>query len=682
LKWFGDPEPDAGSPWEKGERLAEFVRKQKTLLILDGLEPLQQPFREKEGRIKDPCLQSLVRELANYNPGLCVITTRLDVDDIKDFIGTTVENIHLEHLSDMAGLELLKYLGVKGTDDELKQAVRDFDGHALALMLLGTYLSIVYNGDVQKRDSIAKLTKEKKYGGHARQVMKSYELWFKDQPELDILRMMGLFDRPAKGDAIDVLRAAPPIRGLTSKLRDLHIADWRFALNNLRKAGLLAKEDPVMPDTLDCHALIREHFGDELKGNNPEAWKEAHYRLYEYFKNQAKEYPDTIEEMSPLYSAVAHGCQAGRHQDAMDEVYRRRIQRSGEFFNNKKLGAIGDDLVVISWFFYSLWDKPVAGLTEDYNAFVLNEAGFDLRALGRLKEATQPMQAGLDAYIVLEDWKKAATAAGNLSELYLTIGDIALALEYANQSVDLADRSDDAFQRMSKRTILADALHQAGRQSEAESLFREAEEMQKDQYPEYPILYSFWGFGYCDLLLSQGKYQEVLSRAEQTRELAKTVRNLLDIALDYLALGRAHLLQTLQKGSQEFTQAKEHLNQAVDGLRQAGAQEFIIRGLLARAELYRVKGNFDKTQQDIEEAMTIAERGEMGMHQADCHLEYARLYLAMKDRDKAREHLAIARKMIKQIGYHQRDREVKELDVVDVDLDVQVQDVVNNEDTI
>ena len=40
LKWFGDPEPDVGSPWEKGERLAEYVRKQRTLRILDGLEPL------------------------------------------------------------------------------------------------------------------------------------------------------------------------------------------------------------------------------------------------------------------------------------------------------------------------------------------------------------------------------------------------------------------------------------------------------------------------------------------------------------------------------------------------------------------------------------------------------------------------------------------------------------------
>ena len=221
----------------------------------------------------------------------------------------------------------MTHLGVKGADDEIEQAVRDFEGHALALMLLGTYLSIVYKGDVQKRDRIARLTKEPKYGGHARQMMESYEAWFEDQPELDILRMMGLFDRPAESGAIDVLRAAPSITGLTSKLGVLSYEDWRFALNNLRKAGLLAKEDPAMPDALDCHSLIREHFGEKLKGDDPEAWKEAHNRLYEYYKTKGKEYPDTIDETGPLYAAVSHGCRAGRYQDALYWVYWRRIRR-------------------------------------------------------------------------------------------------------------------------------------------------------------------------------------------------------------------------------------------------------------------------------------------------------------------------------------------------------------------
>lgn len=229
-----------------------------------------------------------MRELAHDNRGLCIITSRLDVDDIKDFIGTTVENKQLEKLSDEAGMELLKYLGVKGNDDDIKQAVRDFGGHALALTLLGTYLSKVYKGDVRKRDRIAKLTKEEKYGGRAIQVMESYEAWFKGKPELDILRMMSLFDSPAEGGAIEALRTDPPIKGLTSELKNLSEDEWCFALDNLRKAGLLAREDPHEPDTLDCHPLIREHFGEKLMNCISEAWKEVHSRLYEYYKNQVK----------------------------------------------------------------------------------------------------------------------------------------------------------------------------------------------------------------------------------------------------------------------------------------------------------------------------------------------------------------------------------------------------------
>ena len=39
---------------------------------------------------------------------------------------------------------------------------------------------------------------------------------------------------------------------------------------------------------------------------------------------------------------------------------------------------------------------------------------------------------------------------------------------------------------------MADALHQAGRRAEAEARFREAEQMQAESQPDYPLLYSLW----------------------------------------------------------------------------------------------------------------------------------------------------------------------------------------------
>jgi serine/threonine protein kinase len=74
LNWFGDPDPQLGTAWEKGERLAKHVAHRRTLLVLDGLEPLQNPPGPQEGRVREPSLQALLRELAAFNTGLCVIT--------------------------------------------------------------------------------------------------------------------------------------------------------------------------------------------------------------------------------------------------------------------------------------------------------------------------------------------------------------------------------------------------------------------------------------------------------------------------------------------------------------------------------------------------------------------------------------------------------------------------------
>jgi hypothetical protein len=144
LDWFGDPDPTKGSPWDKGERLADLVRRQRTLLVLYGLEPLQ---FFPGGALKDPGLQSLLRELARDNAGLCAVTTRLEVDNLKGCAG--VERIDLENLAPEDGARYLQRLGVKGRPEELCQASKDLDGHALALTLLGTYLAVGYEGDIR-----------------------------------------------------------------------------------------------------------------------------------------------------------------------------------------------------------------------------------------------------------------------------------------------------------------------------------------------------------------------------------------------------------------------------------------------------------------------------------------------------------------------------------------------------
>ena len=79
---------------------------------------------------------------------------------------------------------------------------------------------------------------------------------------------------------------------------------------------------------------------------------------------------------------------------------------------------------------------------------------------------------------------------------------------------------------MSIRTTLADALHQAGDVEQAGAAFREAEAMQAERQPEFPLLYSLQGYRYCDLLLGGGQYAEVQRRASQTLEWARQCQGL------------------------------------------------------------------------------------------------------------------------------------------------------------
>lgn len=680
LRWCGDADPAAGSPWDKGERLARLIKQTRTLLILDGLEPLQHPPGPMEGQLKEQTMQALLRELAAGQPGLCVISTREPLADLLDYAAPAVVSCDLEQLSPQAGAQILRQQEIAGDEAELEQASADFGNHALALTILGSLLKDAYGGDLRRRQEIPALRHEDdRKGRHALRVMASYEKWLSaagEEAMLAVLRLLGLFNRPAEAEAIAALRAAPAIPGLTDALQNLSEWQWQQTLAKLRRIKLLAArvvtdfglspapgQTKVRPtEELDAHALVREHFGQQLRERLPDAWQAAHNRLYEHLTRTAKEFPGTVEEMAPLFAAIAHGCAAGRHQEALDDVYLQRIQRGEEFFNTKKLGALGAELAALAGFFAAPWHEPQAGLTEAYQAFVLNEAGFDLRALGRLKEAAQPLRASLEMCISQEDWKNAAIRAGNLSELYLTLGAVAQARELAQQSVELADGSGDISQPVWLRAHLADRLHQAGKMAEAETVFREAEILLKERHSTFQFLIGVPGFLYCDLLLGQGRLREVRDRATQTLEWAKEHGGLLDIALDNLSLGRASL--RLATGAGERAEAAEFLQRAVNGLRQAGMVDHLPRGLLARAELYRLLGDrrhLERAQLDLAEAQRLAARGAMDLHLADCHLEWARLALAQGDPPLARAHWATAKAMIERMGYHRRDGELAEL---------------------
>ena len=666
LAKLGSSRTDFSSEEDRGEYLAEQLSQHRCLLILDGLEPLQHATSANRGELKDRALRQLLRTLALDNQGLCVITTRIAVDELKDREPQVIQK-ELDNLQVADAVKLLQHLQVHGTDSELQAAAKDYGCHALSISLLGNLLHKLHGGDISKRDLIPELLDPEsvdKDSRHAFKIMQAYERWFSEDKqynaELALLRLLGLFDHPIEQSVLQILQQEQ-IPQLTEGIKT---NAWSSAIATLRDDHhLLAQANNTQDDQLDCHPLIRAYFAHRLKSQSPDAWRAAHSKLYDYYKNlPSKPQPDTLAEMQPLFRAVAHGCAAGLHQQALEEVYWPRIKRSDQHYLTKQLGAFSDDLATVAHFFDIPWHTPAAGLTANAQAVRLNQAGFNLRALGRLREAQQPIRAGEDMSAEQEDWKGAAVDASNLSELQLTLGEVAAAVASGKRSVNHADRSEDLFLRMGFRTTHADALHQYGDQDAALALFQEAEELQKQLQPQYPQLYSLQGFQYCDLLLALGESSQVLKRAEYALKIVlQGSKNLLDIALNHLSLGHAHLQQ------QQLSAAQQHLDQAVNGLRAAGQQDDLPRGLLARAELHRQQGDYKEAEKDLQEVFEIAERSEMQLFLCDYYLAIARLLKTRTDQALDQNqaaithHLQTAKKIIDQTHYHRRLPELNQL---------------------
>jgi hypothetical protein len=231
------------------------------------------------------------------------------------------------------------------------------------LTIIGGYLRDAYGGDIRQRHRIrlAEAAAEEQ-GGHAFRAMDAYAAWFESDGEngqraLAMLRLLGLFDRPAAADCLAALLKPPAIEGLTEPLIALGEAQRNVVLTRLAHAKLVAVNRSAGGAlvSLDAHPLLREYFAKTLREKRPDAWRAAHKRVYEHLTTTTPDKPaPTLDDLQPLDQAVAHACLAGMQQKACDEVYISRILRgtgSDGFYSTNKLAAYGADLGAVACFF-------------------------------------------------------------------------------------------------------------------------------------------------------------------------------------------------------------------------------------------------------------------------------------------------------------------------------------------
>jgi len=716
LNWFGYEGPPIRDSVERALTLAKLIQQQLTLLLLDGLEPLQHPLGGRNGgKLKDRSMAALIKALGNVNPGLLVITSRQPVLELKG-MGNLVVDQPLDQLSPSAGADLLVELGVRGRQQDLQAAVGEVNGHALSVTLLGTYIAEVCGGDIRKRqqfqlskiidtpEELEAADETQRAAKRTRRIIEEYLKQFESLsgktagnggPERALLNLVGLFDRPADSKAVEML-LSEHIPGLTDELffdevvkregmfkrkkvtmQEVNPRERgqriRRALERLGKLHLIDKVPPNDPRQLDAHPIIRAYFTEKNVETAPKATQMAHEKLYHHYKNLGSKKPETLADMQPLLHAIGHGVRAGNALEAF-EMFRTQILK-GHNFLGRVLGAHETMLAAAAEFYVKPWSTPHPDLPRGAQAWLLNLSATALMSTGRLKDAIEPREEGLEMYKNLKNWRRAAYSASRLSTTLLITGQVNHAIEVAKNALKYAEESNDFEQRVLRRSELSAALNASGDLPSAMEVILEAEKLleTEEAYKGTQQLYSLPGYRYGYLLLHSGHCKQALSRGrhilKKAQELEKDGLGSQDVGFGWLLIGRA--LDALNDRSLH-AEASRALNSAVECMRQADTEQYIPPTLIARARHHRHRVMNGETQfiepmlNDLQQAEDTAQP-EMQIYLADLAIERAHLAAdglindGKNAKNKALKELAKASKIINETGYYGRNSEISKL---------------------
>ena len=657
LEWFGDENPTKGTPWAKASRLANLIRSYRTLLVLDGLEPLQSPSNHRLGELENSAISLLLKELAADNTGLCVLTSRISIRDLEPFNDGRVETIFLDSLSTQGSIKLLERNGVAGDRSIFEKVTDYYSGHPLSLILLSGYLSVVHNGDISKHTELRSLLEDQNGYEQAKSLMEAYLNWFSGKAEKEILLMVAIIGRPVSLCDIKEICRIKPIVSLTENLSTLNTSQWKYAIKFLERLNLISLSISGDDTKLDCHPIVRDCLNDYLEKSLPGVWEEGHRVLFEYLKETEIKNTSDRSAIERTLRAIIHGNKAQMYDESFN-LYHTKLKKG---FTMLSMGSHLVDNDCLRTFFRDGWDDPVEELEEDSQYFLRSCVAANLVSLGRVREAISPAIRAIDFFVSQGMWVQATHAAGPLVSAMIEAGQLIEALKLLEKLMECVEKTESDIVKAMALNFEAYAKFLNGEMSVAEELFEEVERLIEaaDSSTEinFPTISSY----YCKFLLENGRPQDSFERSLKTAgwrsrdtwQISSDTTSV--IASDYLVLGLAFM----ELGDNHH--AKEYLDKQVDLFRAADDWLYLSTGLNSRARFLIRVGEFDKARSDLEESVDISKRTGARFGEWEAYLEFASLHLKMEDFTECERYLNLASSMEGMDSYKFRNSEIREM---------------------
>lgn len=625
------------SAYERIEVLISLLRQHHFLLVLDGFERVLRAYARLDAAYRgdefdrddggDFCAcrgpheaDFLKRIASNPLRGRVLLTSRLFPRELDNLAGCRRQDLEAMVTEDT--VTFFHAEEIHGTRAEIEEVCAPYGYHPLALRLLAGVVAKDKrnpgNIEVARRYPVLPELKGKEQH-HILQV--AYDTLSK--PKRTLLSRIAAFRSPMTYETLAIFNTWQSERGFDAALDELAMRNLLFLD---RQQG-----------RYDLHPIVRQYAYDRLADK-----KGVHTRLQDYFSGmpaQDEGRVHSLDDLAPVVELYHHTVHAGRYDEAWD-LFHGRLAELLYF----RFGAYQTCIELLQGLFPDGESSPPRLARPRDRAGVLNTLANSYSLCGQSRRAAPLIEAQNVLQQSEGNYRDLAIGLGNLGDDQLKLGRLEVADANLRRRTQLCQSLRENFEE-------AVGHQELGRLLAYQGQFREAAE-------EIHLSTCYWKDtsyqqGLCldesyralSALLSSNANAALTAARESVTFWEKDAeedypveRNL--VRVDWL-LGWslvALALEEQQRRDERLEDAETHLAEALNRCRQINMIDHEPDILLAWARWHRVKGNSDQARAHAVEALSVADRCEYRLCQADIHNLLARLDIEAGDRNSAVKH--------------------------------------------
>jgi tetratricopeptide (TPR) repeat protein len=620
--------------------LTQRLCRERILLVLDGFERLllaytdadaallpertAQELRTGERRCADRPVERFLTALICGGATKTLLASRLVPEELDGKDGW--QPLDLPGLDPEEAADYLEASGIRGTRHELKQAAEVYACHPLSLSKLVTVLHY----DPDRPDDVRQAERYSIVGDLKARQHHILERAYETLPA-DVGQFLS---------ALAALRTKPSL-DVAHYLAPSSVTDFSADLKRLEDDRWIRWERDQ--GTLDFHPLVRQYAYGRLKE------KEAvHERLVAYFRPLAAKIDtrsaDSLAGLAPVIELYHHTVGAERYDDACD-LFHDRLASQLYF----RFGAYATRIELLRGLFPDGENKPPRLKNPAAQAWTLNALANSYGLSGQSRRAVPLFKMQNTLQEKTGSKVNVAIGLGNLANNQAKLGELAAAEENVRRRIALCRELKDEFEE-------AVGHQELGRLLAYEGVFDQAA-----QELDAALGFEVWGRNpqgvginwayraFSALLMDNAP--AALDAARHTLEFwERDATEDYPVERDFVRvqwlLGWAHVALAIVDKShraEHLAEAETCLTEALTRCRRINNVESEPDILLTWARWHRAKGDRKSARAAALEALSIADRSEYRLVQADCHNFLARLALDSGDDNAARKEAEVAR---------------------------------------